>query len=480
MLTQEQRIKLKSAGYSDTKINVFEARKTIKEVDSKAQEPTFAGKIIRETIKPLANVATNVVNAAQIATGNQETQPFSGDYLGEVKGLGKLDMTKGFTEENIQTLKDSVKAGVDIGVLLGGGSGTGAVAKTGIKEGIIQGAKAGAKTGSIVGGISGVSTGLNEGATLESTLKNTAMGAGSGAIVGGAVGGVSGGISNAVTGTKKLATTVSDKGKTTVDSILGKPKNEDEFALQLVTPKATEKVKQEAIAQGRVSEQGILRPSKILPSNRDQQLAESVKGVVSMKKSVPQNVDALDSTINEINTNVKSYVKENKVPFNTNQLTTQLNKGKKELNLIFASDKQAEKTYNAVVKEFVKHVKSKDTAGLLDARQAFDKIPAIKKLLDSQGLGENVKKEIVLTARKKGNEYIASLLPKGNKYRADLLRESHMLEVLGNIAEKNTKEIGLNKIQSLTLKYPLLKWFAGGLVGAGGIGVGGAIIGSLD
>jgi len=120
------------------------------------------------------------------------------------------------------------------------------------------------------------------------------------------------------------------------------------------------------------------------------------------------------------------------------------------------------------------------TAGLFDARQSVDKIPAIKKLLDSQGLGENVKKEIVLTARLKANQYIASLLPKENKYRADLLKESHMLEVIFNMAMKNSKEIGLNKIQSLTLKYPVLKWAVGGLAGAGGVGVGASIIGSLD
>lgn len=170
---------------------------SIKKLEEK--QKTFGGKVLRETIRPLANVATNVVNAGQIALGKEETQPFSGDYLGEVKGLGKLDMTKGFTPENIKVLKDSVKAGVDIGVLLAGGSGTGAVAKTGIKEGVIQGAKIGAKTGSIVGGTSGLSTGLDEDATLGSTLKNTAIGTVGGSVVGGAVGGITGAIPSAKT-----------------------------------------------------------------------------------------------------------------------------------------------------------------------------------------------------------------------------------------------------------------------------------------
>jgi len=477
MLTQDQRLKLKTAGYSEAKINVFEARKAIKEQESQSEEPSFLGKVVRETIRPLAKSATSLINTAQVATGQEETQPFSGDYLGEVERIGKnFDVTKGFTPENISALKDAAKTGVDIGLLISGGGAGKNVVTTGIKEGIIQGFKTGAKVGSIVGGVGGASTGLEEGATVGSTLKNTAIGSVTGGVVGGALGGVSGGVSNAVSIVRK----VPSSGKTAVDKILGKPTNETDFALDLVSPKATSKIKQQAIAQGRVTEQGIIRPSKILPSKRDIQLADSVKGVVSMKKTIPQNVDALDSAVSKINNKVKSYVKKFKVPFNTKQLKTKLNAGKSELKLIFASDANAEKTYDAVVKEFIKHVGSKDTAGLLDARQAFDNIPAIRKLLESQGLGENVKREIVLTARKKANEYVASLLPKGNKYRADLLKESHMLEVLGNIADKNTKEIGINKIQALALKYPILKWLVGLGVGAGGVGVGGAVIGSLD
>src|SRR3990167_358029 len=194
MLTPEQRAKLKVAGYSDTKINVFEAQKAIKEKEAQAQEPSFLGKVVRETIRPLANTATNLVNAGQIALGQEETQPFSGEFLGEVPGLGKIDMTKGFSPENIETLKKATKAGVDIGLLLSGGGAVKATATTGIKQGIIQGAKTGAKTGSIIGGTAGASTGLEEGATVGSTLKNTAIGVAGGAAVGGVLGGVTGAV----------------------------------------------------------------------------------------------------------------------------------------------------------------------------------------------------------------------------------------------------------------------------------------------
>ena len=177
---------------------------------------------------------------------------------------------------------------------------------------------------------------------------------------------------------------------------------------------------------------------------------------------------------------MKAYVNVNKVPFNKNQLSTQLNSGTDELNLVFASDKTAEKTYKAVVKEFMKNVDSKDTAGLFKARQDFDKVPAIKKLLDSQALGENAKKEIVLTVRKNANKYVSSLLPKGNQFLPTLAKETKMLEVIGNIASKEASNVGKAQIIQLVNEYPLLKYFIGsGLLG-GGIVAGGAIVSSLD
>jgi len=256
------------------------------------------------------------------------------------------------------------------------------------------------------------------------------------------------------------------------------------FVTDLVSPKITSEVGEQALQQGRVTEPGLLRKAKILPSKREQEIADSVKSFVSPKKTVLQNTDAIDKGIRQINNGVKEYVAQNKVPFNTNQLKSKLNEGKEELKLIFASDTNAEKTYNAVVDEFMKHVSTGDTAGLLDARQAVDKIPSIKKLLDSQGLGENVKKEVVLTVREMANRYVAELLPKGNTYRKSLLDESKMIRAIENIAEKNKGMIGKNNLQILAQRYPILKWVIGGIAtgiaGGAGIGVGSAIIGSTD
>lgn len=370
--------------------------------------------------------------------------------------------------ENL-TKKEVVGDALQLATTAVGGEATKGISKImpGKGIGLVKGALKGAATGATAGTLLGATEGTAQALKKNKTAGGIAKSAVKGALVGGAGGAVVGGITGGITG-----------------KLQNNPIKEEDFVKDLVSPKATTAVKEQALKEGRVTEAGILKKSKILPGRREEQLAEVAKDYVSSKKPITENIDSVKRGVSEINEGVKDYVKTNKVPFNTNQLKTQLNKGKGELKLIFASDSNAEKTYNAAVKEFMSHVANKDTEGLLEARQKFDKIPAIKKLLDSQGLGENTKKEVVLTLRGMANKYIAELLPKGNQYRDKLLTESKLIEAMGNMAENATGMIGKNKLQLLTQEYPILKWLVGGfstgLVGAAGVGVGGAVISSTD
>lgn len=94
--------------------------------------PTMGGKILRGAANLIANPVTNIVNAGQIALGKKETKPFSGDYLGKVEGLGKVDMTKSpLDKENLKTIKKSVGTGLELASYAGYG---------GIAKGAIKGA----------------------------------------------------------------------------------------------------------------------------------------------------------------------------------------------------------------------------------------------------------------------------------------------------------------------------------------------------
>lgn len=390
-----------------------------------------------------------------------------GEEVGDT-GAGAQELLNPNKLTNKQVIGDALQLGTTI---VGAGSlpstAKNVVGAETIGKGIVSGAKEGAKFGGAFGTAQGASEALQNDLSGKEVLKKSALGGVEGGIAGGVLGGVAGGVSGGL------------KARETAKVV-----KEDAFVDDLVSPKPTTAVKERAMKEGRVTEAGMLGKSKIIPSKRDKQLAEAVKGYVSSEKPVTENIESVKAGVSKINNGVKQYVKENKVPFNTNQLKRQLNNGKDELNLIFASDSNAEKTYDSVVREFMKHVENKDTEGLLEARQAFDQIPAIKKLLNSQGLGENTRKEVVLTARDMVNRYIADLLPEGNQYRSDLLQESRMIEAIGNMVDKNISMIGKNKLQMLTSQYPILKWIIGGLataaVGAAGVGVGSAIIGSSD
>lgn len=253
-----------------------------------------------------------------------------------------------------------------------------------------------------------------------------------------------------------------------------------DYSLELTVPKITAKTSETAIESGMVKAPGIFSKGKINPSSRDNLVAESVIDVVSPRNNVSQNVDSIRGKISQTNRGVGDMIKDNKIPFNEAQLRSKLNAASEENSLVFASDVTASRIYNAVVEEFIKHVKNKDTFGLFIARQTFDKIPAIKKLLESERMGENVRRQIVLDVRRAANEYVAEQLPVNNPYRKFMMDETRMLEALGNIAEKNVKIIGKNKLQLLVDEYPILKWIIGGFAGAAGVGVGGAIVGSTD
>jgi hypothetical protein len=126
-------------------------------------------------IKPVARVATNVVNSGQYIAGKKETQPFSGKFLGEVKPVG-MDNGGGFS---IKNLKDSFGVGAEIGSnFVGGGvvkNAAGAIVKPTIKKLAIEGA--------LGGGTYGLGQSLEEDKSLKDTVVSTALGAGIGAVV---------------------------------------------------------------------------------------------------------------------------------------------------------------------------------------------------------------------------------------------------------------------------------------------------------
>ena len=340
---------------------------------------------------------------------------------------------------------------------------TGAGTATTIAGGVARGAGAGAIAGGVEGAIQGTGIAAEADLPTSELISSGALGAVGGALTGGAIGGAIGGIQGGLAARKIRI---------------------ENFSKQLAQEPMTKKAKIEALTQGRLKDPSLFKKAEIALSNRDLELADAIDDVVSPKATIGENIDAIRLKVNRTNAGVEDYITQNKTPFNMKQLKSKLIDGKSDLEFIFTSDSNAEKTYNAVSNALMKEVKSGDTLGLFKARQSFDKLPAVQKELQRNTLGENTRKEIILQVRKMANEYIASTLPKDNPYRANMLQEHYMLEALSNIAEKSQNIVGKNKLQIITEKYPILKWLVGGTAtaaaGGAGIGVGGALIGSSD
>ena len=238
-------------------------------------------------------------------------------------------------------------------------------------------------------------------------------------------------------------------------------------AIDVTAPKITDKIEQAALSQGRIKEGGLLTKTKITPSVQDQRIAESVQGIVKKSVKPQENINAIRTEVARINSDVGEFIANNKSPFNERQLRSKLSSVKEKNKLIFASDPNIEKVVDAVIDEFVKHTKSLDTKGLFEARQSFDKIPAIKRLIESDRLGENVKREVVLGVRRAANEYVSDLLPINNPYKALLKQETNMLRAVENIVEKSSGRAGKKGVQVFLEKHPTIKklfpWLLGGV-----------------
>lgn len=245
-------------------------------------------------------------------------------------------------------------------------------------------------------------------------------------------------------------------------------------ALDVIKPSLTSAEKEAALKQGRVKTSGITRKTEVTPDVLDQRVADAVSplvsdGRVSAKALAEDNISAISEEVSRLNSGVKNFIDDNKIPFNSKQLRSKLNAVKDENKLIFASDPTIEKTFNSLVSEFMSHVSKMDTSGLFEARQTFDQLPAIKKLLENEKIGENVRRELVRDIRRAANDYVSELLPENNPYKAILKNETYLLRAIDNIAGANAGKIDTNAIQRLFKKYPWLKTAVGVGIGAGGV-----------
>lgn len=266
---------------------------------------------------------------------------------------------------------------------------------------------------------------------------------------------------------KEIITKAPSKIKEKITGVVPKigEKKITEDALTIAREPITKAYEEAAAIQQRTFKEGRLGEIKFKPTHRENLVADSIRplveqGRINSQKLPFENIPEIQLEINRINQGVGNMIRERKFPFNLNQLRSKLTAIKKDSEIIFTTDPTIEKTYDALIKTFLREVGKKDTFGLFQARQSFDKIPAVKKLLDSikGAQGENLRRQAVLDIRRAVNEYIADLLPKNNPYQPLLRQESYMIEAISNLAEKSKGLGGTTEITRFLEQNPTLKY----------------------
>lgn len=214
---------------------------------------------------------------------------------------------------------------------------------------------------------------------------------------------------------KRVAETI----KSTKEKVIGKEKTPEEQeyvdTLDIVREPISTKYIEQATKEKRVYYEGIVNERKFRESKKETRMTEAILPLVKQgrikKGQLPsEQVPEIDLEISRIDNNVKQLLYDKKIPFNEKQLRAKLNDAKKDNEIVFSSDATLEKTYDALIEAFVAEVAKKDTLGLFEARQSFDKIPQVKKYLDGEKPGENLRAQSVLAIRRAANEYTADLL----------------------------------------------------------------------
>jgi len=147
------------------------------------EEPGFFKGVARDIVKPFARLGTNLVNTGQIIAGQEQTQPFSGNFLGEVKPVGQ-EGTFG------ERLKDTLGTGLQVASNIPLAKGAGLTyqgLKTAVKsKALLPTLKTATmplvKEGIFGGGAYGTGKALEEQQGVGGTLKSGALGALAGGI----------------------------------------------------------------------------------------------------------------------------------------------------------------------------------------------------------------------------------------------------------------------------------------------------------
>lgn len=206
---------------------------------------------------------------------------------------------------------------------------------------------------------------------------------------------------------------------------------------------------------------------KYVPSKRDLEIAESVKGVVRKKNTPAKNITNINDKITEIaETVVRPVLAKNPQPFNVATYSKRL----KDIEMpdFIKTDEALQRTYEAVRNRFIevakRHPKTKE--GLWDARKEIDSV--IEQQFGAAGFNPDkysALQKAILDMRRATNEFIAEDIP-DDVFKKEMRNMSNMYSARHNIALENYAIQNKDGFVKWTTNNPK-KWAALKLAGWG-------------
>lgn len=231
---------------------------------------------------------------------------------------------------------------------------------------------------------------------------------------------------------------------------------------------------------GVMKEKGILGKYKVEPSQRDLDIANSVKDIVSAKQGPIDNIVSVNSEIGRISDmEIRPFLQRNPSIYNNNQLNSYIRE-KVDMPNFIKADPVLQRTYELARESMMEEAKKSPHTmeGLWDARIKFDNV-AERQLGSLAPMSEKASaiKQAVLDTRRAVNDYIAENTPNGDiNFKGQLRDLSHKYEARTNIAEQNYKLLDKNAIERWAKQNPQKASMVKAGLGVAGLGVAGGIV----
>lgn len=257
------------------------------------------------------------------------------------------------------------------------------------------------------------------------------------------------------------------------------------FAQKLVTPELNKRGMIDEVDSFReIKEGGIIKEREIVPTKREIEVAETVAKIpeIDSTKTALQNRDAINTQITRVAKDLDEAFLTSDPVFSNKELAARLKQAKQKQTskIIFASDAQAEKLYDALTEALMSRVKGKKkTSSLWEARKEFD--------VDVQNQGVNfdkvnLKTELAELVRETVNIYIEDQMQRtGHTFLPEMREMNNLYIARKNVAPKAAMEASTavgRWVQAVQKRTRLSK---GTLVALSSAGiVGGALTGVLQ